>query len=125
MFRDGKQISKYSKWEDIQRAIKPLLKAHGFTLSFSNNFPSPREIEVVAILTHKDGHHTENAFRLTADETGHKNDNQALGSSQSYGMRYATLGLLNMIRATSCAMNQTCRNRKATRRRLRRCGVAR
>lgn len=97
MFRDGKEICKYSKWEDIQRTIKPLLKQHGFTLTFSNAFPSPREIEVVAILMHVGGHHTENAFRLAADETGHKNDNQALASSQTYGMRYATIRLLNII----------------------------
>lgn len=96
MFRDGKEISKYSKWEDIQRAIKPLCQKYEFTLNFHNDFPAPGFIEVVAVLTHKDGHHMENAVRLRADDSM-ANENQAMGSSQSYAMRYGVLGLLNVV----------------------------
>lgn len=92
----GEQRSKYSRWQDIQRVILPILHRHGFSLSFRNTFPEAKTIEVTAILRHAQGHEAENSFRAKADDTGSKNDIQAIGSSQSYAQRYATIGLLNI-----------------------------
>ena len=92
----GERRSKYSRWEDMKQVITPILHKHGFALNFRNSFPEPGKIEVTAILRHKAGHSEENPFRCKADDSGAKNDIQALGSSQSYAMRYATIGLLNI-----------------------------
>lgn len=92
----GERRSKYSRWEDMKQVITPILHKHGFALNFRNSFPEPGKIEVTAILRHKSGHSEENPFRCKADDSGAKNDIQALGSSQSYAMRYATIGLLNI-----------------------------
>lgn len=94
--RDGKEIAKYSELKDIQRALKPILSANGLTLTFSNGFPAPNEIEVSAIVTHVDGHHAENAFRLPADDTM-ANTAHAMASSESYAKRRAVKGLFNIV----------------------------
>lgn len=88
--------SKFSRWPDIQRVVTPILRQNGFSLSFENTFPAPGLIEVKAVLRHSGGHETSNSFRCKADDSGQKNDIQAMGSGQSYAMRYATIGLLNL-----------------------------
>ncbi len=93
---NGAVRSKYSKFEDIQRILKPILHAHGFSLSFRNSFPEPKTIEVTAILRHVAGHSAENSFRCQDDSGGSMNDIQRRGSAQSYAMRYATIGLVNI-----------------------------
>lgn len=96
MVRDGQQISKFSKFEDIQRVLKPLLIEFGFTLTFHNDYPAAGFIEVVTVVTHKDGYHTEHPVRLHDDDSM-ASRNQAMGSSQSYAMRYGVLGAFNII----------------------------
>lgn len=88
--------SKYAKWDHIQQILRPILQKYGFSLSFRNSFPQPGFIEVTAVLRHRGGHAEENPFRCKADDSGMKNDIQALGSGQSYAMRYATVGILNL-----------------------------
>lgn len=99
LIRDGKVIANYSRFEDIQRAIREPLQGNGFTLSRHNAFPRERCIEVVVVLTHVGGHHTENSFQLNSDEDLAANANQQMASAQSYAARYATAGLLNLILA--------------------------
>lgn len=100
LIRDGRVIANYSRFEDIQRAIAPALRENGFTLSRHNAFPRERCIEVVVVLTHVSGHHTENSFQLQSDDSLlDGNDNQRMASAQSYAARYATAGLLNLILA--------------------------
>lgn len=84
----------YALWEDINAAIKPVLKRHGFALSFRTDFSDG--ISVTGVLSHKGGHKIETTIKLPADSSGNKNAVQAVASSVSYGKRYTASALLNL-----------------------------
>lgn len=86
---------RYATWEDLNDAIKPILHAHGFALSFRTG-RDDNHIIVTGILSHKEGHSEETAIYLPADTSGSKNAVQAVGSSTSYGRRYTAISLLNI-----------------------------
>lgn len=90
----GKIISDFAEWSDINRAISPVLSAHGFSLSFKpSNDGKP---SVTAILRHEGGHKDDCTLELPLDTSGAKNAVQAVGSSLTYGKRYAAVLLLNL-----------------------------
>jgi hypothetical protein len=90
----GKKISDFAEWSDISKAISPILSAHGFSLSFKpSNDGKPA---VTAILRHEAGHKDECTLELPLDTSGAKNAVQAVGSSLTYGKRYAAVLLLNI-----------------------------
>jgi hypothetical protein len=84
----------YALWEDINTAIKPVLKAHGFALSFRTDFTDG--ITVTGVLSHRSGHSEQTSIKLPADASGNKNAVQAVASSVSYGKRYTAGALLNL-----------------------------
>lgn len=86
---------KYALWEDINEAIKPVLKQHGFALSFRTGMADGK-IMVTGVLAHRDGHSEETTIYLPSDTSGSKNAVQAVGSSTSYGKRYTAIALLNI-----------------------------
>lgn len=90
------QSTAYALWEDINEAIRPLLKEHGFTLSFRTGVASDGKLMVTGILAHRAGHQEETTIALPHDSTGSKNAVQAVGSSTSYGKRYTAIDLLNL-----------------------------
>lgn len=85
----------YASFENIHKYVTPVLTEHGFAVFFqlhtSDNF-----IKVVCNLTHKSGHKIETEIHLPRDHSGSKNDVQSIGSSISYGKRYAICSLLNI-----------------------------
>jgi hypothetical protein len=84
----------YALWEDINAAIKPILKRHGFALSFRTD---PADgIAVTGILSHRSGHKAETTIKLPPDTSGNKPQVQAVASSVSYGKRYTAGALLNL-----------------------------
>lgn len=85
----------YALWEDINAAIKPVLKRFGFALSFRTDCQKDG-ISVTGVLTHRDGHREETTISLPADSSGNKNAVQAVASSVSYGKRYTAGALLNL-----------------------------
>lgn len=91
----GHNSVKYATFEDINEAVKPILKEHGFGISFrfrqDNNM-----IRVIGILSHCEGHSEETEMLLPADGSGNKNAVHAIGSSTSYGKRYVLCALLNI-----------------------------
>jgi hypothetical protein len=90
------QSTGYALWEDINEAIKPVLSAHGFALSFKTGIAPDSKVMVTGILSHRDGHSEETTMALPHDSTGSKNAVQAVGSSTSYGKRYTACALLNI-----------------------------
>lgn len=90
-------VSKYAKWEDIDKGIRPLLESHGFALSFSTEPRQGGGLIVRAILRHRAGHSTETPIPIPLDTSGGKNDIQGYGSALSYGKRYAATAALNII----------------------------
>lgn len=93
--RDAVQ-SRYARWEDIVRTITPILGAHGFGLSFRVGRDGDRQT-VTGILSHRDGHSEETTLALPLDMSGSKNNVQGVGSTTSYGKRYVTQALLNLV----------------------------
>lgn len=89
------QSTPYALWEDINEAIRPVLSAHGFALSFRVKKEADR-VEVTGVLSHREGHSEETMLSLPMDTTGSKNNVQAIGSSVSYGKRYTATALLNI-----------------------------
>lgn len=87
---------KYARLEDIVRAVRPALAKHGFSLAFTTEWPGEGRIEIVGMLTHRDGHMRTSRFVGNADKSGSKNEIQAQGSTVSYGRRYTTLDLLGI-----------------------------
>jgi hypothetical protein len=80
--------------------IEPLLEAEGFRLSFNS---APRQADggglvVTGTLLHRDGHNRSASMPLPLDTGPGRNNLQAQGSTLSYGKRYTTEMLLNIIR---------------------------
>lgn len=90
------QNTSYARWEDIDEALTPVLHNHGFALTFRPGVAQDGKITVTGILTHREGHTEEATITLPHDSTGSKNAVQAVGSSTSYGKRYAATMLLNI-----------------------------
>lgn len=95
-YRDGR-TGTYALNEDIQDAIHPFLNKWGFTLHFETAHPDPHRIAVTGVLTHKRGHARRSTFESGADTTGGKSVAQGRGSILSYGHRYTTVDLLNLV----------------------------
>src|SRR3546814_12637250 len=83
----------YALWEDINAAIKPVLKRHGFALSFRTDFTNG--IRVVGVLTHSGGHKETPDFVLPADGSGNTNAVPAIASRFSSGTLSTAGPLLN------------------------------
>ena len=90
------QSTPYALWEDIHKTITPMLLAEGFVLTFRNGLSDDGRVKVTGMLKHRGGHIETTEFILPHDSTGSKNAVQAIGSSTSYGHRYATTALLNL-----------------------------
>ncbi len=87
----------YARLEDIVERVRPVLQKHGFTLSHRTEWPDPKTVKVVGILRHQQGHEVTSEFLSGGDNSGNKNAIQALGSAVSYGRRYTTKDLLNIV----------------------------
>lgn len=96
----GKGSYPFSKWEDIDRIIRPLMESEGFALSFNS---SPRSADggglvITGELLHRDGHSKIASMPLPLDTGPGRNNLQATGSTMSYGRRYVAEMLLNIVR---------------------------
>lgn len=88
--------TKYASFEDINKQVQPVLKRYGFAVSFKIK-QEVNLIKITAILMHKGGHSEQTEISLPADSSGSKNNVQAVGSSTSYGKRYAMCAILNIV----------------------------
>ncbi len=96
----GKGSYPFAKWEDIARIIDPLLSDRGFRLVFDSQ---PRQADgggliVTGTLLHRAGHSRTASMPLSLDSGPGRNNLQAMGSTLSYGKRYCTEMLLNVVR---------------------------
>lgn len=89
--------SRYSTNEAIQEAIRPILQRHGFSLSFRNTTNDKGRVCVTGILAHTAGHKERDTFESDPDSGGQMNSIQRIGSTRSYGQRYTTIALLNIV----------------------------
>lgn len=98
---DGPKVKafNYARWEDIDAAIRPLLREHGFVLTF-NSRPRTGDgggVVVIGKLKHWRGHEEVAEFALGLDTSGGKSSMQGYASSTSFGQRYCAKLLLNLV----------------------------
>lgn len=89
--------TRFATYPNLNRVVGPLMKKHGFTFSTSMEPDPSGTMIAVSTLSHVEGDSRKTHFRLTADTTGSKNNQQGWGSSQQYGMRYNMIALLNIV----------------------------
>lgn len=92
---DGKVRSTFARYEDIDRALKPILQPHGFAITHKTRFAN-NLVTVVSVLMHEAGHSEETEFVTAPDTSGGKNSIQAIASAVSYGKRQNTKCLVNI-----------------------------
>lgn len=90
---------KYIKYEDVDGALRPLMKREGLRISFSS---TPRVGDgggalVTAKLTHQLGHSIEATMSAALDNSGGKSNLQGMGSSIAYCRRVLTCMLFNIV----------------------------
>jgi hypothetical protein len=95
--RGRTEKAKYATLEDIVEAVRPILAKHQFSLSHRTEWLPEGKVRIVGLLAHAGGHEKTSEFVSVADASGSKNAIQALGSALSYGRRYTTLDLLNIV----------------------------
>ena len=93
----SKEAFTFARFEDIDVAIRPLLIEEGLSLSFSSTERAGGGAVLTGTLSHKDGHSISSSIPLALDTSGGKNNIQAMGSTISYGKRYTTCMLLNIV----------------------------
>ena len=92
-----KEAFKFATWENIDSVIRPLMKRFGFSLSFDSSMREGGGAVVTGRLMHIGGHYITAAIPLSLDTSGGKNNIQAMGSTLSYGKRYVSFMLLNIV----------------------------
>lgn len=97
--KDGRllQSTPYARYEDIDRAIRPLLNEFGFSLSFTSAPLDGGRLMITGTLRHRRGHSIQAAVPVSLDTSGSKNNSQGAGSTISYGKRYCVTMLLNLV----------------------------
>lgn len=98
--KDGKPArvqGRFARFEDIYRVVRPILEKYQLAIRF-NVGDSPQGVTVQPIVSHANGY-TErgDAMRLPHDQSGSKNNTQAVGSATQYGKRYTMCAMLNIV----------------------------
>lgn len=94
--------SKYATYAALDRALRPIYTAHGFSLSFDEaESPKPEHIRVLCYVSHDGGHTRTYRKDMPADGKGPKGGDvmtktHAAGAAASYGMRYLLKGIFNV-----------------------------
>lgn len=91
----GDKNKPYALLKDIISGVKPVLTRNGLALSFGVESTADR-VTVTAKLMHIAGHVETTSIELPRDTSGSKNAVQAVGSSQTYGQRYAAQAILGL-----------------------------
>jgi hypothetical protein len=93
-----RQQGRFARFEDIDRVCRPILQRHNLAITFDIAERQGGGLTVTPILTHANGF-TERGggFPVPAETSGSKNAAQAMGSSSSYGKRYAYCACLNIV----------------------------
>lgn len=81
----------------IAEQIRDAMKVCGFSYRFEQSHQDG--IEVVCIVTHKDGHSEKTPMKAAADSSGNKNSIQAIGSTVTYLQRYTLISALGLTTA--------------------------
>lgn len=89
---------RFARWEDMDAVIRPLLREAGMWLSFDSQQGADGGMTIECTLTHTAGHATKASIYLPLDSGPGRNPLQQIGSTISYGKRYAAEMVLNIVR---------------------------
>lgn len=95
---DGEARYKYAPYEDIMRAVQPLLKANGFAVTFDSSVSEDgSRVTVKCTLMHRGGHSRSNSYtgRIGAGPPK-SSDSQKDGAGYTYAKRFALCAALNI-----------------------------
>lgn len=93
----------YATLESINNRITPVYTKHGFSLSFdTEDSPMEKCIRIVCRVLHYKGHREEFRYDQPIDDVGiagktNKTQVHARGSAMTYGRRYLTLMIFNIV----------------------------
>jgi len=93
----GVERSRYARLEDIDKVIRPMLAAEGFSFSFDSKSPDGDLFTISCTLRHKNGHSETNTIILPIDKSNFRSDVQSVGSTLSYARRQLVKLHLNII----------------------------
>lgn len=95
----GKGGYKFTKWEDMDRVIRPVLATYNLRLSFNTRSAEGSNNKViVGTISHANGQSQSAEIELPIDAGQGRNALQGFGSTISYGKRYCAEMLLNIVR---------------------------
>jgi len=90
-------VIKYARYDDIHKAVMPLLNGEGFAVSFDTE-DAGAKTKVTCTLSHSAGHAEKSSITLPSmDTSGAKGQVQQAGSVVSYGKRYTLCQILNIL----------------------------
>lgn len=97
--KDGKdRLVPFATWEDMDDILRPLLREHSLFLTFDSDAREGGGMTIRGTLRHRSGHFLSASIPLPIDTGPGRNNLQAMGSTLSYGKRYTTEMLLNIVR---------------------------
>lgn len=94
--------SRYATFDKLDRVLRPIYTAHGFSHSFDEgDSPKPEHVRVLCYLSHVSGHTRTYHRDMPADGKGAKGGDvmtktHAAGAAGSYGARYLLKGIWNV-----------------------------
>lgn len=94
--------SRYATYAQLDRQIRPIYTAHGFSLSFNSGTDGPEgHVRVLCYASHSAGHTRTYQCDMPSDGKGAKGNDvmtktHASGSAMSYGMRYLLKLIFNV-----------------------------
>lgn len=89
--------TRYARLERIDEEVRPIYERYGFSISVSYVGMENNKYVFAAVVRHKSGHSETHKMPLALDQSGAKNDTQAMGSTFQYGRRYLLCGIFNII----------------------------
>ena len=92
----GRTEYDHATLDHIAETLSPVLSRHGLSYAWETEQSDGGMIRVACVLTHVMGHSERVALQAGADQSGGKNNIQALGSTVSYLSRYTLLAVTGM-----------------------------
>lgn len=94
---DGNTRSTFAPYEEIMRQVQPLLKKHGFSITF-NSAVNDGRVTMTCTLLHAGGHSRDNHFSVSLGKgPPGSSPAQGDGSNATYAKRYALCNALNIV----------------------------
>lgn len=94
----GRYSYSYAPLEEITRTIRPLLKRHGLSYSWTVE-PGEKVLFVTCVLRHIDGHEERASFPVPVDTAAAMSDAQKNGAALTYGKRQSLTSVLGLTTA--------------------------